>query len=124
MGTAVVTDAFRTCGLWLIACALAVRLVIAPGFMPVASADGFTIAMCSGQSMTGVKFGKTDPAMPGDRGCAFASLAVATSPDVPTAVLPMVRPVAVAPVVAPVIRSPYVGVPAPPPPAIGPPALI
>lgn len=124
MSAAVVHNVIRTCGLWLVACALAVRLVIAPGFMPVASADGFTIAMCSGQSVTGVNLGKTDPAMPGDRGCAFASLAVATAPDVPVAILPMVMPVTAAPVVAPIVRSPHVGVPAPPPPAIGPPALI
>jgi hypothetical protein len=90
----------RTCGFWLVACALALRRGIAPGFMPVASADGFMIAMYSGQSVTGVNFGKTDPAMLGDHGCAFASLVVATAPDLP---------IAATPVVVRIVRSPPVG---------------
>jgi hypothetical protein len=114
---------FRTLGLWLVACVLAVRLVVAPGFMPVVGADGFTIAMCSGQGAASVHIpGKSTPAMQG--GCAFASLTVATTPDL-SAVLaaPAVLP-PVAPAALPRTRSPHIGVPAPPPPAIGPPILI
>jgi hypothetical protein len=116
---------FRTLGLWLVACALALRLVVAPGFMPIVGADGFTIAMCSGQNAVSVPVpGKSDPAMPGGGGCAFASLAMATAPDVPAMLAP---PLVIAPVsqpLVPLVRSPHIGVPAPPPPAIGPPALI
>jgi hypothetical protein len=116
---------FRTIGLWMTACALALRLIVAPGFMPVASADGFTIALCSGQSAMSVHIpGKSDPAMPGGGSCAYAALAVATAPDVPAMLLPSMILAPVAPMLIPLIRSPHIGVPAPPPPAIGPPSLI
>ncbi|UVO55556.1 hypothetical protein [Sphingomonas sp. SUN039] len=116
---------FRTLGLWLVACALAVRLVVAPGFMPVADANGFTIAMCSGQGAASIHIpGKSTPAMPGSGGCAFASLAVATAPDVPAVLAAPVILAPVAQVPSPLVRAPHIGVPAPPPPAIGPPSLI
>ncbi len=116
---------FHTLGLWLVACALAVRLIVAPGFMPVADANGFTIAMCSGQGAYSVHIpGKSDPAMPSSGGCAFAALAVATAPDLLAVLVAPLVLAPVAPVLAPRGRSPHIGVPAPPPPAIGPPALI
>ncbi len=116
---------FSTLGLWLVACALALRLIIAPGFMPVASADGFTISICSGQAATSVHIpGKSDPAMPGGGSCAYSALAVATAPDVPAVLALPVMLVPVAPVLIPLVRAPHIGVPAPPPPAIGPPSLI
>jgi hypothetical protein len=116
---------FRTIGLWLTACALALRLIVAPGFMPVASANGFTIALCSGQgSMTVQIPGKSDPAMPGGGSCSYAALAVAAAPDVPAILLPPAILAPVAQTLIPLVRSPHIGVPAPPPPAIGPPSLI
>lgn len=116
---------FRMLGLWLTACALALRLIVAPGFMPVASSDGFTIALCSGQGAASVHIpGKSDPAMPGGGSCAYAALAVATAPDVPAVLLPPVVLAPVAKILIPLVRSPHIGVPAPPPPAIGPPSLI
>lgn len=116
---------FNTLGLWLVACALALRLVIAPGFMPVVGADGFTIAMCSGQGATSINIpGKSDPAMPGGAGCAFASLAAATAADVPAVLSAPSVLAPVAQIVIPLVRVPHIGVPAPPPPAIGPPSLI
>lgn len=115
---------FRTLGLWLTACALALRLIVAPGFMPVRSADGFTIAMCSGQAATGVGIPGKSPAMPGGGSCAYAALAVATAPDVPAVLVPPMVLAPVAHILTPRVRSPHIGVPAPPPPAIGPPSLI
>jgi hypothetical protein len=123
---------FRTLGLWLVACALAVRLIVAPGFMPVASADGITVSMCTGQGAVDVRLtgdatrhlaGKSDPAMQGSQGCAFASLAVATAPDLPAvlAAPALLSPVAAA--IIPLAATPHIGVPAPPPPPIGPPSL-
>ena len=58
----------------------------------------YSMKLC--QSVTGVNFGKTDPAMLGDHGCAFASLVVATAPDLP---------IAATPVVVRIMRSPHVG---------------
>lgn len=120
-----ISPRFRTLGLWLTAFALALRLIVAPGFMPVANGDGFTIALCSGQGATSIHIpGKSDPAMPGGNSCAYAALAVATAPDVPAV---LVAPMVLAPVaqiLIPLVRSPHIGVPAPPPPAIGPPRLI
>ncbi len=116
---------FRTFGLWLVACALALRLVVAPGFMPVATADGITIALCSGQGAMSVQIpGKSDPAMPGSAGCAYAALVVATAPDVPAVLMPPAVLAPVARILIPLLRAPHIGVPAPPPPAIGPPSLI
>lgn len=116
---------FRTLGLWLVACALALRLVIAPGFMLVAGPDGVTISMCTGKGAVSVFVpGEHKPAMP-ETGCAFASLAVATTPDLPAVVAPPA--LLLLPVAAPLtqlVRRPHIGVPAPPPPAIGPPLLI
>jgi hypothetical protein len=68
--------------------------------------------------------GKSDPAMPGGGSCAYAALAVATAPDVPEILLPPATLAPVAQIQIPPVRSPHIGVPAPPPPAIGPPSLI
>lgn len=123
---------FRTIGLMLLACALAIRIVVAPGFMPVANADGFTISMCTGQGAVDVRVAddtmrhladKSDPAQSNAQGCAFASLAMATAPTLP-AVLgapALLTPVAAA--ITPLACAPHIGVAAPPPPQLGPPAL-
>ncbi len=127
-----ISPRFRTVGLWLVACALALRLIVAPGFMPMAGADGITISMCTGQGAVDVRLtgdaarhlsGKSDPAIPGAKSCAFAALAVATTPDLPAALAApaLLSPVAAA--IIPLTAAPHIGVPAPPPPSIGPPAL-
>lgn len=127
-----VSPRFRMIGLWLAACALALRLIIAPGFMPVASADGLTISMCTSMGVVDVRVtgdaaarlaGKSDPVMPGAQGCAFASLAVATTPDLPAVLAAPALLAPVAAIIIPLTVAPHIGVPAPPPPPIGPPSL-
>lgn len=127
-----VSPRFRTIGLALLACVLAVRLIVAPGFMPVAGADSFVISMCTGKGAVDVQVasndlrhlsGKTDPAKSSSQGCAFASLAVATAPSLPAVLgaAPLLTPVAAA--ITPLTCASHIGVPAPPPPQNGPPSL-
>lgn len=139
------------CGLaaWLFAFALAVRLMVPAGFMPMAGKAGLEI--CAGQNadlaamgampgpmvlhgpatphhaamaMHGMDHGK---AMPGDHDhdCGFAS-AVGGAADLPDLILPaMLAPVAL-PVafVAQMIVRPGLGLAAPPPPKTGPPSIL
>jgi len=128
----------------LIALALAVRLLVPAGYMPMAGKAGLEI--CAGQNadlaaigsmpgmgamphhagmgMHGMDHGK---AMPGDHDhdCGFAS-AVGGSADLPDLILPaMLAPVAlpVAFVVQAIVR-PGLGLAAPPPPKTGPPSIL
>jgi len=112
-------------GLWLVACALALRLVVAPGFMPVVSPHGFAIKMCGGAGDVVIPVsGKPDLPMHGQAECAFAGLsAVAWIDDTtPSIGIPPMAPIAQ--LLSPMARAPHIGAPAPPPPAIGPPVLI
>ena len=129
---------------WLVVVALAVRLVVPAGYMPMAGKAGLEI--CAGQNadlasigsmpgmdamphhaampMHGMNHGK---AMPGDHDhdCGFAS-AVGGSADLPDLILPaMLAPVAlpVAFVVQAIVR-PGLGLAAPPPPKTGPPSIL
>lgn len=123
---------FRTIGLTLLACALAVRLFVAPGFMPVANADGIVISMCTGKGVVDVKVtgdaarhlvDKPVPASPSPQSCAFSSLAMATAPEWPAVLATPALMTPIAAAITPLTCSPHVGVPAPPPPPIGPPSL-
>ena len=134
----------RSLAAWLVAFALAVRLLVPAGYMPMAGKAGLEI--CAGQNadlaamasmpgmgamphhaampMHGMDHGK---AMPGDHDhdCGFAS-AVGGSADLPDLILPaMLAPVAlpVAFVVQAIMR-PGLGLAAPPPPKTGPPSIL
>jgi hypothetical protein len=131
---------------WLFAFALAVRLLVPAGYMPMAGKAGLEI--CAGQNadlaamasmpgmgamplhaampmpMHGMDHGK---AMPGDHDhdCGFAA-AVGGAADLPVLILPaMLAPVAL-PVafVAQGIMRPGLGLAAPPPPKTGPPSIL
>lgn len=98
----------------LFAAALALRLLIAPGMMPVASAHGVRLAECAGQ-MDGKR---GDPVKPA---CPFAAVAApAVAPATPTLAWKPLRPVAPAvPVLALSVGAH--GMPADRPPSTGPP---
>jgi len=108
----------------IVALALSLRLLVAPGFMPVASPDGFRIAICGQPGLMVELPGKPDaPAMP-EKPCAFAGLSAVATFD------PGPESIAMAPLAAadidrtPRQKSPHISVPAPPPPATGPPVLV
>lgn len=129
---------------WLVAFALAVRLLVPAGYMPMAGKAGLEI--CAGQNadlaamgsmpgmgamphhaampMHGMDHGK---AMPGDHDhdCGFAS-AVGGSANLPNLILPaMLAPVALpAAFVAQFHVRPGLGLAAPPPPKTGPPSIL
>lgn len=127
---------------WLVAFALAVRLLVPAGYMPMAGKAGLEI--CAGQNadlgamasmsgmggmhhaampMHGMDHGK---AMPGDHDhdCGFAA-AVGGTAHLPDLILPaMLAPVALTVAfVAQAILRPGLGLAAPPPPKTGPPSI-
>ena len=114
---------------WLVALALAVRLLVPAGYMPMAGKAGLEI--CAGQnadmpamaSMHGMGHGK---AMPGDHDhdCGFAA-AIGGAADLPTLILPpLLAPVALAVAfVGQVAMRPGLGLAAPPP-KTGPPFIL
>jgi hypothetical protein len=127
---------------WLVAFALAVRLLVPAGYMPMAGKAGLEI--CAGQTadmpamasmsgmgamdhatpMKGMTHGK---AMPGDHDhdCGFGA-AIGGAADLPTLILPAM----LAPVALPVafvrqwVVRPGLGLAAPPPPKTGPPSFL
>jgi len=132
----------RSLAAWLVALALAVRLLVPAGYMPMAGKAGLEI--CAGQNadlasigsmpgmgamphhaampMHGMDHGKATPG-DHDHDCGFAS-AVGGSADLPDLIVPaMLAPVAlpVAFVVHAIVR-PGLGLAAPPPPKTGPPS--
>jgi hypothetical protein len=114
---------FNPLGLWLVACALALRLIVAPGFMPVASASGFEIRVCGQPGATIHISGKPDAPAPQQGACAFAALGASATIEPPVAFVAIAPPCTGAAYRPLLIRSPHVGVPAPPPPSQGPPAF-
>ena len=131
----------RWAAAWLVAVALAVRLLVPAGYMPMAGKAGLEI--CAGQNadlvvmagmpgmamdhampMKGMDHGK---AMPGDHDhdCGFGA-AIGGAAHLPSLILPP----ALAPVALPAIFirtlpvRPGLGLAAPPPPKTGPPILI
>jgi hypothetical protein len=125
----------------LLALVLAVRMAVPTGWMPVSDADGFRFAICSstgpvqaamnhdramkmdhgamGHESQAPEHGKTSA----DQPCAFAGLALASTPALPSLSLPP----QLAATTAPPLPTHAVGVgrglAAPPPPATGPPVL-
>jgi len=132
---------------WLVAFALAVRLLVPAGYMPMAGTAGLEI--CAGQNadlramaamagpaampgmamdhampMQGMDHGK---AMPGDHDhdCGFGA-AIGGAADLPSLILPaLLAPVALAQTFVPqMIARPGLGLAAPPPPKTGPPSIL
>jgi hypothetical protein len=120
----------------VLACALALRLLVPQGWMPVTNAQGFRIVPCSGtgpmdmatMAMPGMSahHGQADhdphPAQP-DHPCAFAGLSLALAdPPLPTLLL---APAATGETFAPKPLAIAIGrgLAAPPPPSTGPPVL-
>jgi hypothetical protein len=136
----------RSLAAWLVALALAVRLVVPAGFMPMAGKVGLEI--CAGQTadmpampamsaMPGMAMGHHHAAlMPGmdhgkpmsgasDHDCGFAA-AIGGAADLPVLILPaMLAPVALPVAFVPQLRvRPGLGLAAPPPPKTGPPSIL
>ena len=131
-------DGLRTIALALLACALALRLLIPAGWMPVADAQGFHLTLCSGSARWRCPPDTTpcrrwrawhhhhqhhhDQGMP-DHPCAFAGLGLALAEPV-LPMLALALPVVQA-LPAPIALADAIGrgLAAPPPPPTGPPAL-
>ena len=120
------TRGWRGIAATLIALAIALRLLIAPGMMPVATPNGITITLCTaeGAKTVLVDLGDKAPASKAQDPCPYAMLGL-------TPLLTSAAPFA-APLLAwagsshglfPKLLCPHLGVPAPPPPATGPPFL-
>lgn len=118
----------------VLACALALRMLVPEGWMPVSDAHGFRITLCAGtgpmdmtMAMPGMamKHGKSDhgPQPMQDHPCTFAHLGLALAePLLPALALPpLMRAEALA--AKPLAIAIGRGLAAPPPPATGPPAL-
>jgi hypothetical protein len=125
----------RMLALAVLACALALRMLVPQGWMPVSDAHGFRITMCSGTgpmdmtiAMPGMTMhGKADhaPQQPmQEHPCTFAHLGMALA-EPPSLTLPL-PPFAQAEALA--LKTPAVaigrGLAAPPPPSTGPPTLL
>lgn len=113
----------REVGLALVALALALRILVAPGFMPVIGVGGVTVSMCTGQGVVEVAVPGKAPLQKAHDPCPYAALG--QPPLVPPLdLLPAAMPLlaAIAPALAPLAQRPHVGAPAPPPPSTGPPA--
>ena len=116
----------RAAALWLVALAFAVKLLVAPGMMPVVDAGGLRITICTGNGPVAAtldldgKKGKQSPMA--QEACPFATLAWSALATVAPylAVPPLVH--FVAPIALPSLpaRAPPVALP---PPATGPPAF-
>jgi hypothetical protein len=117
--------------LFVILCALAVRMTIPAGWMPSAERS-FAVTVCAGVNMSTVwvdtkgKIHKTDPAKhnaTGHEPCAFAGMAMAV--DTPT----FIAELSLSPgfddiaAISPIPASIGKGLAAPPPPSTGPPVL-
>jgi hypothetical protein len=134
----------RTIALALLACALALRLLVPAGWMPVADAQGLHLVLCSGSGPLELPSPHVLPAMARmhhaghaghaghdhhhqgmpDHPCAFTGLGLALAEPV----LPMLAPVAM---LGQALVTPFPaavaigrGLAAPPPPPTGPPALV
>lgn len=126
----------RRVALFLVACALVLRLLVPSGWMPVANAGGVALNWCSGvnhavpadaeamlASALGDKAAPKHKPAPPDQPCAFAA---AAQPADTLAALPIVAPPsaqAAVPAVPALEIFPGHGLAAPPPLSTGPPRL-
>ncbi len=113
----------------LLALALAVRVLIPAGFMPVVQSDGVVVALCNGvdAATVVVDFGKKPIDKPHESGVAGCSYAAGLGSGIllATAIAfaaPMSAALAVTPGQSAAQRA-FASLAAPPPPAIGPPAI-
>lgn len=135
-GIATAGSSLRRVALFLVACALVLRLLVPSGWMPVAHANGVTLNWCSGVSHTVpveaeamLAEALADKAPPKhkpapDQPCAFAA---AAQPADTLAALPVFVPPTAheqAPALPLVAAFPGLGLAAPPPLSTGPPRLV
>lgn len=109
-----------------VALAMALRVVIAPGFMAVATPAGHVVVtLCSGNGAVELTLpGKSTPAQPTHDPCPYG--AIAAPPLTPAAPLLAALPPVPAPaplLVRPAEQRPHIGAAAPPPRPTGPPLL-
>jgi hypothetical protein len=118
--------------LFVILCALAVRMTIPAGWMPSAERS-FAVTVCAGVNMSTVwvdtkgKIHKTDPAKHNAKGhepCAFAGMAMAVDIPAPVTALPIRADASLSSVATLFPVSIGKGLAAPPPPSTGPPSFI
>jgi hypothetical protein len=118
--------------LFVVLCALAVRMTIPAGWMPSAERS-FAVTVCAGVNMSTVwvdtkgKIHKTDPAKhqaADHEPCAFAGMAMVA--DIPTSIAepPLSQGFDGIAAISPIPASIGKGLAAPPPPSTGPPILI
>lgn len=115
---------WRRWGIVVMALTLGLRLLIAPGYMPVFNDGSITISMCTGQGAVDVQIPGKKPSAPQQGDCAYAGLSgISTLGEVPQIdVLAHVQ--TPLPAQTPAYACPHIGAAAPPPPATGPPSLI
>lgn len=123
----------RALALWIIACALLLRIIVPAGWMPSADIDGrMRITLCTSTGLVEAyvdrdgtiheKSSKSEPKT--DQPCSFAGMGVAIA--MPTILYAAMPPLLAAAPILPRLRSVSIGrgLAAPPPPAIGPPAIL
>ncbi|WP_238475461.1 DUF2946 family protein [Sphingomonas cavernae] len=120
--------------LWIVACALLLRILVPAGWMPSTSADGaMRITLCTGQGMVEAWVGKdgtlqdkapqkSEPKT--DQPCSFAGLGIALDAAPAIALDAPIFFVAAAAIALPAAVAIGRGLAAPPPPATGPPAIL
>lgn len=124
----------RALALWILAAALMLRILVPTGWMPIIGADGMTrITLCTGEGRVVAwvdRSGevheqgtpKSDPRH--DQPCAFSGLALALA-DAPPPIVAMRHQAPIDhPMLFPASVSVGRGLPAPPPPATGPPITV
>jgi hypothetical protein len=108
----------------LIALAIAVRMIVAPGYMPVQTAQGVTISLCTANGPVDVELPGKAPAQKAHDPCPFGAAAVPPLlPDAPRLDAPLHALVGSMVQPRPALYRPHLGAPAPPPPARAPPAF-
>lgn len=108
----------------LIALAIAVRMVVAPGYMPVQTAQGVTISLCTAQGPVNVELPGKAPAQKAHDPCPFGAAAVPPMlPDAPRLDAPIPALAGITAQPRPAFDRPHLGAPAPPPPSRAPPVF-
>jgi hypothetical protein len=105
----------------LVALALALRVLIPSGWMPVSGGAGIAVTLCTADGPIKLRLPDKSSLHKAHDPCPFGALA--TAPLLPEQAPPLVLPYSLAavPLHRPAAVRPHVGVPAPPPPSTGPP---
>ncbi|MCJ8158489.1 hypothetical protein [Sphingomonas sp. LaA6.9] len=124
----------RAIALWIVACALMLRMLVPAGWMPATDADGAVrITLCTGQGLVEAWVAtdgslhdkapqKSEPKT--DQPCSFAGLGAAFDAVPAVAFTPSLYFVTATAITLPASVAIGRGLAAPPPPAIGPPATL